>query len=213
MTITIDNERKVFGLHTTNTSYVFGVDDQGLLRHLHWGALAPSLSDFEMPVLTEVSTNDPVFEITPEEYPVYGSLRYKEHCLKVKFADLTRELVYKYVGFSEDNNELVIHLEDSHYAFEIDLHYKVYPEHDLIERFVSIKNKSEDVIEVDQIQSAQFHIPYQQLNFSNTHGHWGNELQRFTQKVNYGKIKIENRRGISTHNHNPFFILDKDATE
>lgn len=108
---------------------------------------------------------------------------------------------------------MVIHLADNHYAFHIDLHYKVYPEHDLIERFVSIKNKSEDVIEVEQIQSAQFHIPYQHLNFSNTHGHWGNELQRFTQKVNYGKIKIENRRGISTHNHNPFFILDKDATE
>ncbi|MGL4374529.1 MAG: alpha-galactosidase, partial [Turicibacter sp.] len=112
-----------------------------------------------------------------------------------------------------ENNKLVIHLADNHYAFHIDLHYKVYPEHDLIERFVSIKNKSEDVIEVEQIQSAQFHIPYQHLNFSNTHGHWGNELQRFTQKVNYGKIKIENRRGISTHNHNPFFILDKDATE
>ena len=39
------------------------------------------------------------------------------------------------------------------------------------------------------------------------------EQQKFTQKVNYGKIYIENRRGISSHNHNPFFILDKDATE
>ena len=51
------------------------------------------------------------------------------------------------------------------------------------------------------------------MNFSNVHGHWGAEQQRFIQKVNYGKIIIENRRGISTHNHNPYFILDKDATE
>ena len=51
------------------------------------------------------------------------------------------------------------------------------------------------------------------MNFSNVHGHWGAEQQRFVQKVNYGKIVIENRRGISSHNHNPYFILDKNATE
>ena len=32
-------------------------------------------------------------------------------------------------------------------------------------------------------------------------------------KVSYGKIYFENRKGISGHNHNPYFILDKDATE
>ena len=47
-----------------------------------------------MPVLTEVSTNDPVCEITKEEFPVYGSLRYQEHCLKVTFADGTKEVDY-----------------------------------------------------------------------------------------------------------------------
>ena len=33
------------------------------------------------------------------------------------------------------------------------------------------------------------------------------------RRSSYGKIIIENRRGISTHNHNPYFILDRDATE
>ena len=31
--------------------------------------------------------------------------------------------------------------------------------------------------------------------------------------MSYGKILIENRRGTSSHNHNPYFILDRDATE
>ena len=95
----------------------------------------------------------------------------------------------------------------------MNLHYKVYEEYDLIERYVTIKNNSENVIEIEKVHSGQFHIPYEDLTFSNVHGHWGAEQQRFTQKVSYGKIVIENRRGISTHNHNPYFILDKNATE
>ena len=95
----------------------------------------------------------------------------------------------------------------------MNLHYKVYEEYDLIERYVTIKNNSENVIEIEKVHSGQFHIPYEDLTFSNVHGHWGAEQQRFTQKVSYGKIVIENRRGISTHNHNPYFILDKNETE
>ena len=213
MGVLINKSENIFSLQSKNTSYVFGVDNEGLLRNLYWGSKIEDIEDFDMPILNEVSTNDPVYEITREEYPVYGSLRYKEHCLKVTFSDRTRELVYKYIGYDINGSELIIKLKDSYYDFNINLHYKVYEEHDLIERYVSVKNNSNYIIEIEKIHSGQFHIPYEGLNFSNVHGHWGAEQQRFVQKVNYGKIVIENRRGISTHNHNPYFILDKDATE
>ena len=213
MGIIVDKSEKIFNIQSKNTSYVFGVDNEGLLRHLYWGKKIENTEEFDMPILIEVSTNDPVYEITKEEYPVYGSLRYKEHCLKATFADGSRELVYKYHGYEIKDNELVIKLKDAYYDFDINLHYKVYDEYDLMERYVTVKNNSEDIIEVEKIHSGQFHIPYEDLNFSNVHGHWGAEQQRFVQKVNYGKIVIENRRGISSHNHNPYFILDKNATE
>lgn len=213
MGIIINESKNIFNIQSKNTSYVFGVDNEGLLRHLYWGKKIEDTEEFDMPILVEVSTNDPVYEITKEEYPVYGSLRYKEHCLKATFADKSRELVYKYDCYEITDNELVIKLKDAYYEFNINLHYKVYDEYDLIERYVSIKNNSKDIIEIEKIHSGQLHIPYEDLNFSNVHGHWGAEQQRFVQKVNYGKIVIENRRGISSHNHNPYFILDKNATE
>ena len=142
-----------------------------------------------MPVLTEVSTNDPVYEITREEFPVYGSLRYKEHCLKVTFADGVREVVYEYVGYrienGESGEELILELKDRHYALKMELHYKVYEAYDLMERFIVLHNASGETMEVEQLQSGQFHIPYENLNFSNVHGHWGAEQQRFVQKVSY----------------------------
>lgn len=217
MSIRINHSQNVFLLQTNATSYAFGIDDRGLVRHLYWGKRIDAVEDFEMPVLTEVSTNDPVFEVTKEEFPVYGSLRYKEHCLKMTFADGTREVVYQYVDYHVEQHgqgeELVIRLKDKHYELMMELHYKLYEAYDLMERFVVLKNQSAESMEVEKLHSAQFHIPYEGLNFSNVHGHWGAEQQRFSQKVSYGKILFENRRGISTHNHNPYFILDRDATE
>lgn len=211
--ISINEVRQLFNLKTKNTQYIFSIDNEGLLRHLYWGNKINNEEDFEIEVLNEVSTNDPVYEITPEEFPVYGGLRYKENCLKVTFADGTRDIVYKYDGYELNDDVLVVRLKDVYYDLIINLHYKVIENHDLIERWVSITNNSKDTMVVEEIYSGQFHIPYEDLRFSNTHGHWGAEQQKFTQKVSYGKIYIENRRGISGHNHNPYFILDKDATE
>ena len=217
MSIAVSTKGDIFLLNTQSTSYAFGIDHLGLVRHLYWGRKIEAVDDFELPELTEVSTNDPVFEITPEEFPVHGGLRYKEHCLKATFPDGTRELVYRYCGYDvekgEDWEELVIHLMDDHYEFFMDLRYKLYPQYDLMERSVVVRNQTEAPIQIEKLHSAQFHIPYENLNFSNVHGHWGAEQQRFVQKVSYGKIVIENRRGISTHNHNPYFVLDQDATE
>ena len=111
MSIAVITNNNIFLLSTQSTSYAFGIDDRGLVRHLYWGKKLPSPDELELPQLTEVSTNDPVFEITPEEFPVHGGLRYKEHCLKVSFADGTRELVYQYCGYdvaeAEDGEELL----------------------------------------------------------------------------------------------------------
>ena len=41
----------------------------------------------------------------------------------------------------------------------------------------------------------------------------GRRTAEIRAEVDYGKIIFENRRGISSHNHNPYFILDQDATE
>ncbi len=211
--IKINEEKKIFNLTTKNTQYLFCVDNEGLIRHLYWGKNVNNYEEFDIDVLTEISTNDPVYEITKEEFPVYGGLRYKENCLKVSFKDGTRDIVYKYIGYETNKDTLIINLKDMYYNLVIKLHYKVIEKNDLIERYVSIENNTEEEFVIEEIYSGQMHIPYENLRFSNTHGHWGAEQQKFTQSVSYGKIYIENRRGISGHNHNPYFILDKEANE
>lgn len=160
-----------------------------------------------------MSSNDPILDLTDEEYPVFGGMRYKEHCLKVNFADGTRDIEYRYVGYTQTEETLVIHLKDAHYEFEFDLHYKVYEVQDLIERTVSVRNTGNDIIEIEKVHSGQIHLPYQDLTLTSSHGRWLAEFQEFKQPLGQGKIVLENRRGISTHHHNPFFVLDHQASE
>ena len=209
----IDEKRQLFGLETNKTTYAFAVDNIGLLRHLYWGPKVNNLEDFDVPALAEMSSNDPILDLTDEEYPVFGGMRYKEHCLKVNFADGTRDIEYRYVGYTQTEETLVIHLKDAHYEFEFDLHYKVYEVQDLIERTVSVRNTGNDIIGIEKVHSGQIHLPYQDLTLTSSHGRWLAEFQEFKQPLGQGKIVLENRRGISTHHHNPFFVLDHQASE
>ncbi|MGL4569109.1 MAG: alpha-galactosidase, partial [Fusobacteriaceae bacterium] len=206
-------EENKFLINTEKNSYAFCVDGAGYLRNLYWGKKVNCIHEFEMEEISEVSTNDPVAEITNEEYPVHGSFRYKETCLKVQFGDGTREIRYQYAGYEMNGNHLKISLKDEIYGLEIELNYMVIEELDLIERWTVIKNRGIQPIKVDSIYSAQLHIPENNLKFRNSFGHWGAEQQGFVQQVSHGKIYFENRRGVSTHNHNPYFILDKNADE
>ena len=212
MGITIDQGRQLFALNTNTTTYAFAVDENGLLRHLYWGQNIPH-QDLDIPVLGEISSNDPILDIVQEEFPVFGGMRYKEQCLKVSFADGARDIVYRYKNYETKENELIIHLADAHYPLAMEIAYKIYPSEDLIERSVTIANTGEDNIQVEEIYSGQLHIPHQNLTLTGSHGHWLAELQEFKQPLSMGKTILESRRGISTHNHNPFFILDHRATE
>lgn len=203
----------LFGLQTPAATYLFAVDPAGLLRHLHWGPPIRDLAQFPVPALTEVSTNDPVAHVTPEEFPAHGGFRYAETCLSVVLADGSRELRLTTTGHRLDGDELVVTQCDDVAGVELDLHYRVLAELDLIERWAVLRNTGERSLMVESFASGQLHIAGTGLRFTNVHGHWNAEQQQFTQQVSYGKVIVETRRGTSSHHHNPYLILDRSAGE
>lgn len=210
-TVQADGAR--FGLQTASTSYAFALDPTGLLRHLHWGGAIRDVAQIPIPALSEVSTNDPVAALTLEEHPAHGGFRYNETGLKVTLADGSRELRLALVGHRVDGDELVVQQRDDFAGVELDLHYRVLADLDLIERWAVVRNIGEQPIVVESLASGQLHIPFTDLRFTNVHGHWNAEQQQFSQQVSYGKIVLEMRRGTSNHHINPYLILDRDATE
>ncbi len=204
---------KVFVLEGTSSSYLFGFDERGLLKHISWGDRSATPGDFSAGFTGEGTSNDPGVEIAREEYAPWGGMRFKEPCLKAAFADGTRDLSFLYKSHTIEGSRLAIVLADAHYPLELTLRYRVIEEHDLIERSAEIQNTGSDAIAIDAAASAEFSLPGTGWHQTNVFGRWAAELRRFREPLAYGKKVLESRRGSTGHNHNPFFILDRNAGE
>lgn len=53
MGIVVNDSQNLFMLQTRSNSYAFGIDNQGLVRHLYWGSRINAMEDFEMPELAK----------------------------------------------------------------------------------------------------------------------------------------------------------------
>ena len=205
----IAGEQPLFALHTDATSYVFTVTETGLLRHLHWGAPIPA-SDVIVEPLWELSTNDLIQDITPQEYPPHGRFRYNEQCLMLRFPDGGREVDLGYDSHEAAGDELTVVLRDPK-GVVVRLHYRVLPRIDAIVRWATVSSEVDGLV-IESAASAQFHVPFRDLTLRNVQGHWGAEQQEMVQTV-AGKIVLESRRGISNHHHNPYAVLSRGATQ
>lgn len=98
MTIQYQELHRVFAIQTQNSTYLFGINDQGSLQHLYWGQpvgvedaarlLQPrSHSSFDAEVHSEV-----------EEYSFWGGVKYSEPSLKIRMSDGVRDLSVRYAG-------------------------------------------------------------------------------------------------------------------
>jgi alpha-galactosidase len=203
----IDIQQGVFGLHTRTTSYVFTVTAEGLLRHVHWGGRI-DIKDVIVEPLWELSTNDLIRDITPQEYPAFGRFRYNENALRLRWPDGGREVDLRYSSH-EVGDTLVVHLVDDK-GVQVDLNYEVLEDEDVIKRWAVIHAQVPVVLE--SVASAQFHIPFQGLTLRNVAGRWGAEFQEVVQPVT-SKVVLESRRGVSNHHHNPYAVVSREATE
>ena len=213
MGVRVDRSRSVVALDTADSTYAFAIDPAGLVRHLYWGPPVPRMDDFEVPPWGEVSTHDPLAEITPEEFPAAGGLRYSNLALVVRFGDGATELRLSPDGIDSDDSAVTVHLRDQLRWVRVELRYEVVSEFGLIRRWVRVHNDGAEPIDVVELASAQFHLPRDDLRLHHVGGHWGAEWVPFSQPVGSATTVLESRRGISSHNHQPFVVLDAGASE
>jgi alpha-galactosidase len=146
-------------LETARTAYAFGLTGDGLLAHRYWGERLPTRGDYPAALETEgwASFNGPA-EVTPLEYPGYAGSSYVEPCLKVTFADGVRDVVLGYSSSEVLGDELRVHLLDAVYNLRVTLHYRVFEQYDLLERWVSIENLGNAAATLERSFSATWHV-------------------------------------------------------
>lgn len=198
-------------LETRLTAYAFGLNAAGMLVHRYWGPRLPRLEDYSpaMDSIGWASFNGPG-EIVPEEYPAYAGSKYIDPCLKVTFADGVRDAVLEFESSQITGSELQVHLRDAHYPLRVTLHYCVHDAYDLIERFVTVHNHGDTPVTLERAFSAQWHLPlHDQYRLTHLAGAWFKETQIHREALRSGSKVLESRRLTTSHQHNPWFAVDR----
>lgn len=208
--------KKIFLLTTRQNSYAFGVGNDGALRHLYWGAPLWRADDLSAPApRRDVSSFDPRQMMEAEEFPGWGGPRYYEPALKITRDDGDRDLVLRYASHRIEGNELTVNLRDINDAIEVSLIYRVYPEYGIVRRHAIIHNSTQHNLTIESAQSAVWNLPagegYQLTYVS---GRWAAEDQLHHEPIYEGQKVLESRKGHTSHNFNPWFMIDAgDAGE
>jgi alpha-galactosidase len=202
-------------LETRTTAYAFGLNADGLLAHRYWGERLPYSGDYP-PAPSPggwASFNNPP-QLTPEEYPGYGEMKFIEPCLKVTFHDGVRDVVLKYAGEEVVGDRLHIQLQDDYYPLRVTLEYRVHEEYDLIERSVTLHNAGDQPVTLERVWSAQWHLPVgEDYRLTHLSGRWLDEMHIQREPLKPGVKVLESRRLTSSHHHNPWFAVDRGAAD
>ena len=216
-TIVVDEVAKRFLLQFGNTSYALQVNEAGYLTHLHWGGRIDRMED--LPDTREVLCHRHYMprrgEVSRQEYPAWGGEFYGEPAFKADFPGGVRCSLLKYKTHAVQNDEtaeeLIITLEDGGYPIEVKLHYRVYADTEIIERWSEIINNGDDTVILHNVMSACYNLPLADHDYRLSHltGRGGKEHYIERQQVNQSKIVLESRTGLSGPFASPFFALDE----
>lgn len=204
---------KIFVIETKNTHYAIGVDERGLVRHLHWGDKVDK-KDYDIPAIWDTNSNYSDLDNAKLEYTVFGGKLYRNCAFKCTYADGCRDSVFLFENAEETENSLAITLVDKAYDVRIKLHYLFSKNDDIITRFAEVINDSNASVMLDRIMSAEINLPTEKpYEIQNMNGSWGAEFQLETTELKTGSVNYESRKGTMGHTNHPVFIASQNATE
>ena len=238
MSIKLNN--KLITLSTANTSYQMKIDELGYLFHTWYGKRIEGADDMSYRISSidrgfsgnPYETMDRTYslDVFPQEYPTFGNGDYREDCIQVVHPDGSNVLDLKYdsceitrgkyqlkglPGFtwSEDEGESIqVNLIDKESGIRVELLYGVLEKYDIITRAVKVVNTSQNTLKVEKALSACIDMVDGDFELVHFHGKHAMEREFERSPLAHGKLRLESKRGTSSHQQNPFAILAKKGT-
>jgi alpha-galactosidase len=208
--ITWDAAHQLWFLNTVSSSSVLGVNERSELQTLYWGGPISRTADFtNAHSMPDRSSFDPSATRTREEYPAWGGTRFFEPALKVTRLDGDRDVVLKYKDQKLSGDKLEINLRDMKDDIFVTLHYQVFPALGIIEKHSTIRNGTAAKITLESAQSGVWSLPPGEgYRLTYVSGRWAAEDQLAREPIDTGMKILESRRGNTSHNNNPWFMID-----
>lgn len=244
MSIEYYENKKLFHLSTPNSSYIFTLINGKIPMHLYYGKKLSGIDGIEDTYpIGDVPGFSPCdftldgcqrsSDYIPQEYPTYGSADLRKPAFHALYDDGSRITKMEYISheikkgkpsipglpatYTESDSEadtLELKMQDTKTGITFILRYTVFNGCDAISRNVTIINGGNENVNLQSVMSFNIDFYRSDFDFMHLHGAWACERQIEKVPVSHLGIKIESRRGSSSHNHSPFFaLLDKNADE
>lgn len=231
--ITFPEDITMFQLDAKDTSYIFGVIDEGYLVHGYFGKkicgddLTYLLRLIENPWVPKTNMRDKgtFMDATAFEYPCHGTGDYREPCLMVMddegmtATDLRYQSHKVYKGkpaleglpatFANENEAETLEITciDKHTGLEAVLVYTVFNDLDVITRSVRLKNTGSAPLNVKRVLSMCVDFDNDGYDMITLNGSWARERCIERCRLHHGKQGIDSVKGESSHQNNPFMAL------
>ena len=231
-TIEWNEDERQFHLTNGRMSYVMRVLENDALGHLYFGAaLAAGRSYRHLgpPEFRGFSNRlgDPV----ALEYPTTGSGDFRMPALAVVHADgsTVLDLQYQrhritagkrpipglpatYVEAEEEAQTVEVELADVASGVGVTLAYSIFRDVQAIARSARIRNEGNEEVRLEAAFSASLDLPDAAWEMVHLSGTWAGERHIRSRRLQPGRQSISSSRGASSHQHNPFLLLRREAT-
>ncbi len=231
--ITFPEDITMFQLDAKDTSYIFGVIDEGYLVHGYFGKkicgddLTYLLRLTENPWVPKTNMRDKgtFMDATAFEYPCHGTGDYREPCLMVMDDEGMTATDLRYVShkvykgkpaleglpatFANENEAETLEITciDKHTGLEAVLVYTVFNDLDVITRSVRLKNTGTAPLNVKRVLSMCVDFDNDGYDMITLNGSWARERCIERCRLHHGKQGIDSIKGESSHQNNPFMAL------
>ncbi len=240
--IVLDQENRIFTLHTRNTTYQMKADQYNVLLHTYYGS---RIDNYDLsgvlqcngrsfsPNPNEAGSNrDYSLDVIPQEYSTCGVGDFRLPSIELELPNGSHTADLRYEGFrlekgkympeglpgfysaTDEAETLVISLKDSAAQVAVELYYGVFETFDLITRAVRIINQGKETVRLCRCASLCLDFLRSDLDMITFDGHHLMERCLDRGALRSGVQSVGSVRGISSHQHNPFVMLcDHDADE
>ena len=241
MSIIYNPNKRIFTLHTRNTTYQMMIDQYGYLLHLYYGTKNNGLMDYLIMYADRgfsgnpyVAGNDRTYSLDtlPQEYPTLGTGDYRNYALNIENSDGSQCCNLQFFHYEikkgkyslkglpavwageDEADTLEIVLKDQVSKIEVHLLYGVLYAEDIITRSAVIKNTSENKVIIKKAAGACLDFVTGDFDVVTLYGKHAMERNVERMHVGHGTISFGSRRGTSSHQYNPGVILaDRNTTE
>ncbi len=231
-------QTNTFHLQGKNVSYVFAVDSNGFLRHLHFGEKLPIddvLQYINTPSFLGASINfDGAVHQGDNlnafllEFSCAQLGDYRRPSVQVQLPNGSRLTDFRFCGYeilqnfvlpqmphARGGETLRVNLRDKTNNLQASLFYTVFDDSDVVVRCASLQNSAASPVFVEKLSS--FTLDFYNSDFDTVQlvGNWACERAVVRRSAHSGTLEVTSGgRGTSSHCHNPFLALvESSATE